>query len=334
MPQIWLLLALRYHPARVNRARRERDVIANGQFILMPREATRRRAPTRRCETRWRRTWRWRRPFTARAERLHFAFAERLMETRMYRGLRDLIEGWSKNIYLGGRRSFPDEPLLRALVPVMLVVAMRSGWCRRWCWRCTGGRARARRGRRRWRPGSSALFWMLIAHGMRIPPWYGLRYPLGALMALYIVRPVDLARRAQGGMERDESTDCLRRQCRSTTTSCFGIAPPSTRPSGSTLRRNSHVADGERSANRLPTGVSVPLTVCPPPRLKNGTCFAASGPGAAHRLLQQGERHVEVGDRARLGAEDPGLDRLPDDRVHRGAVFLEDDPGPLQPASP
>ena len=37
MPQIWLLLGLRYHPARVNRARRERDVIANGQFILVPR---------------------------------------------------------------------------------------------------------------------------------------------------------------------------------------------------------------------------------------------------------------------------------------------------------
>ncbi|HYC31205.1 MAG TPA: glycosyltransferase family 2 protein, partial [Gemmatimonadales bacterium] len=37
MPQIWILLGFRYHPAAVNRARSERDVIANGQFILMPR---------------------------------------------------------------------------------------------------------------------------------------------------------------------------------------------------------------------------------------------------------------------------------------------------------
>ncbi|MBW8838907.1 MAG: glycosyltransferase, partial [Gemmatimonadetes bacterium] len=37
MPQIWLLLGVRYHPAWVNRSRRARDVIANGQFILMPR---------------------------------------------------------------------------------------------------------------------------------------------------------------------------------------------------------------------------------------------------------------------------------------------------------
>ncbi|MDH4045502.1 MAG: glycosyltransferase, partial [Gemmatimonadota bacterium] len=31
MPQIWVLLGLRFHPDTVNRARRERDVIANGQ---------------------------------------------------------------------------------------------------------------------------------------------------------------------------------------------------------------------------------------------------------------------------------------------------------------
>ncbi|HEY5939858.1 MAG TPA: hypothetical protein VIT87_03485, partial [Gemmatimonadales bacterium] len=33
----------------------------------------------------------------------------------------------------------------------------------------------------------SAVFWMLLSHGMQIPAWYGLVYPLGALMALYII---------------------------------------------------------------------------------------------------------------------------------------------------
>jgi len=33
----------------------------------------------------------------------------------------------------------------------------------------------------------SAVFWMLISHGMQIPAWYGLAFPLGALMALYII---------------------------------------------------------------------------------------------------------------------------------------------------
>jgi len=41
--------------------------------------------------------------------RSYFAFAESLMETRMYESLPHLVEGWSKNIYLGGRRSFPDR---------------------------------------------------------------------------------------------------------------------------------------------------------------------------------------------------------------------------------
>ena len=62
--------------------------------------------------------------FLRQGRKLYFAFAERLMETRMYQGLAHLVEGWSKNIYLGGRRSFPHEPLLRALVPLMLVVAL------------------------------------------------------------------------------------------------------------------------------------------------------------------------------------------------------------------
>jgi hypothetical protein len=35
--------------------------------------------------------------------------------------------------------------------------------------------------------GLSALFWGLISHGMKIPVTYGLLYPLGALMALYII---------------------------------------------------------------------------------------------------------------------------------------------------
>ena len=37
MPQIWALLGFRFHPASVNRARHRRDVIANGQYILLRR---------------------------------------------------------------------------------------------------------------------------------------------------------------------------------------------------------------------------------------------------------------------------------------------------------
>jgi hypothetical protein len=115
--------------------------------------------------------------------RIHFAFAERLMETRMYNSLPHLVEGWSKNMYLGGRRSFPDNPVLRALVPVMLAAAF-AFWLVPPVALALGGGGLV--------PAAvaatalSVVFWMTISSSMQIPAWYGLLYPLGALVGLYI----------------------------------------------------------------------------------------------------------------------------------------------------
>ena len=107
----------------------------------------------------------------------------------MYHGLAHLIEGWSKNIYLGGRRSFPDEPVLRELVPAMLIAAMLF-------WLAPPALLLASIFVPALDPltpaalvasGLSAVFWMLMCYGMKIPVLYGLAYPLGALTALYII---------------------------------------------------------------------------------------------------------------------------------------------------
>ena len=185
MPQIWLLLGIRYHPRRVNRARRERDVIANGQFILVPRtayEAVGTHAVVRQEVAE---DLALAQAFHRAGRKLHFAFAERLMETRMYQNLPQLIEGWSKNVYLGGRRSFPHEPVLRALVPVILAAALLFWLVPPVALVAAPGGALA--GAAALATALSALFWILISYGMRIPPGYGLLYPLGAAMALYIV---------------------------------------------------------------------------------------------------------------------------------------------------
>lgn len=189
MPQIWFLLALRYHPATVNRARRPRDVIANGQFILASRKAYETAGTHEAVRHSVAEDLALAQAFLRQGQKLHFAFGERLMETRMYHGLSHLIEGWSKNIYLGGRGSFPEEPILRSLVPVMLIVAMCF-----WLLPPAALVAAALN------PslatlipaaltatGLSVGFWMLICRGMEIPVPYGLAYPLGALMTLYIV---------------------------------------------------------------------------------------------------------------------------------------------------
>jgi len=185
MPQIWLLLGLRYHPGRVNSSRRARDVIANGQFILMPRASYEAAGTHEAVRGEVAEDLALAQTVVRRGGRLHFAFAERLMETRMYQGLGPLIEGWSKNIYLGGRRSFPDEPVRRTLVPLMLMLAF-CFWLAPPLALAAGVLAGRVCPPAVAAVGLSALFWALICYGMRIPVSYGLTYPIGAAMALYI----------------------------------------------------------------------------------------------------------------------------------------------------
>ncbi len=189
MPQIWFLLALRYHPAAVNRSRRERDVIANGQFILTTRRAYEAAGTHAVVRHEVAEDLALAQTYLRRGQKLHFAFAERLMETRMYHGLSHLIEGWSKNMYLGGRRSFPGQPVLQALVPAMLIVAMLYWLIPPIMLAASAVVPGMGELRRVSLIGMmlSTVFWMLISLGMRIPVIYGLGYPIGVLMTLYII---------------------------------------------------------------------------------------------------------------------------------------------------
>jgi chlorobactene glucosyltransferase len=216
MPQIWLLLGLRYHPRRVNRARRERDVIANGQFILTTREAYEAVGTHAAVRHEVAEDLALAQAYLRRGLRLHFAFAQRLMETRMYRSLPQLVEGWAKNVYLGGRRSFPHEPALRTLVPLMLAAAL-GFWLVPPAVLLAGaagldvgalGEAALAA------TGLAVLFWGLVSYGMRIPFVYGVGYPIGAVMALYIVarstwrgsRRVEWRGRVYGSVSRAEGS--------------------------------------------------------------------------------------------------------------------------------
>jgi hypothetical protein len=123
----------------------------------------------------------------AAGRRVFFAFATELMATRMYRGLAQLVEGWSKNLYLGGRQSLHEHPILRALLPVFFSLvgifwlAPLALWIVGAMWDApvlmTGGAVAT---------VLSVLFWALVSAGMKIPAWYGLFYPLGVVSLMYI----------------------------------------------------------------------------------------------------------------------------------------------------
>lgn len=186
MPQIWLLLALRYNPQRVNNATRARDVIANGQFILVRRDAYLRAGTHSVCRDQVAEDLALAQAFLRSGGKLHLAFAETLIATRMYTNLRTIVEGWSKNLYLGGRASFPEEPLIRAVVPIGLAAVMLF-WLLPLLWLLL-----AALGITTLAPAVAAValgagFWVGMSAGMRIPPYYGLLYPIGAGASLYII---------------------------------------------------------------------------------------------------------------------------------------------------
>ena len=89
-------------------------------------------------------------------------------------------------MYLGGRRSFPDDPVLRALVPVMLVASFAFWLVPPLALAAAVALGSALVPAAAAATTLSAVFWGLISYGMKIPPWYGLLYPIGALVGLYI----------------------------------------------------------------------------------------------------------------------------------------------------
>lgn len=189
MPQVWVLLGFRFHPSVVTRAKRAWDVIANGQYIMTTRTAYTDVGTHEVVRSKVAEDLMLAQRYHQAGKRIWFGFASQDMTTRMYRNLSHLIEGWSKNVYLGGRASFPGSPLLQELVPVALGGAMVF-WLLPpilWALGSAGLLSPWITQQGMWATGACALFWTLISIGMRIPFWLGVCYPAGALMTLYIV---------------------------------------------------------------------------------------------------------------------------------------------------
>jgi glycosyltransferase involved in cell wall biosynthesis len=110
------------------------------------------------------------------------------LSTRMYTSLRELIEGWGKNIYAGGRKAMPLGALGRVIFPLLLVTPGLFGVAPplvlllgllgvvnpavlAWAAIATG---------------ANLVWWLLVYTWLRLSPLYALLHPLGAAMVLYI----------------------------------------------------------------------------------------------------------------------------------------------------
>jgi chlorobactene glucosyltransferase len=181
MPQIWALLGWRYPPAAVSAATKPHQVVANGQFIAMTREAYQAIGGHESVRGEVVEDLALAQHVVATGRRLRMIRGEALLSTRMYRSLPQMIEGWSKNLYLGARQSLRGLPLLARLAPIGLLLGF-AFWLVPPVLLALGiGVPSALLA-----IGLSLGYWTAICVGMRIPPWYALGYPLGAAMALWI----------------------------------------------------------------------------------------------------------------------------------------------------
>jgi len=111
------------------------------------------------------------------------------LSTRMYTSLRELVEGWGKNVFAGGRDAMPLGALGRAIFPVLLVTppllqlvppavlalglaGIVGSAALTWAAIATG---------------ANLVWWTLVYAWLRMSPAYALLHPLGAAVLLYVV---------------------------------------------------------------------------------------------------------------------------------------------------
>jgi chlorobactene glucosyltransferase len=184
LPQIFTVLSMRYHDLeRVSRTTRARDVIANGQFLLVSRDAYEAVGGHEALRDEVVEDQRLAQRLVEAGRRIFIAHAHTLMETRMYRTLGGIVEGWSKNLALGSQRAAPGwiAPAIPWLIAAFLITAwvvppflLLSGFLSGF-----GSDVRA------WSLAASVfalLFWVVIHVWMRVPVQYAFGYPIGALV--------------------------------------------------------------------------------------------------------------------------------------------------------
>lgn len=182
MPQIWYLLGTRYAPAAVNRARYPWQMVANGQFILVNADSYRTAggheavrgevAEDLAIAQHWFRS----------GLKCRMIWGDGMLSTRMYRSLGEMVEGWSKNLYLGGRLSMPDSAFLRAMAAPAVALSFLFWLLPPLAW-ITGHREPAVI----LALGLSLLNWLAVMIAMKIPPLYAFAWPLGAATALLVL---------------------------------------------------------------------------------------------------------------------------------------------------
>jgi chlorobactene glucosyltransferase len=143
--------------------------------------------------------------FFARGKKVAAAEGMAQLSTRMYTSLGEIIRGWGKNVFAGGRDSVPWGKFGRVIFPFLLFSApmitiapaavlvaslFASVSPTLLLWAAIAQSAQL-------------LWWVVVYHRMHVPLFYALLTPVGALVVLYIF--VRAALRGQKVVWKDRS---------------------------------------------------------------------------------------------------------------------------------
>lgn len=124
-PFFILLLGLRFgSPERLNRNRDPRRAIANGQFILTTRDAYQWVGGHRKVQHTVIEDMLLARAYVTAGKHVLFALADQDMRTRMYTSLREAVDGWTKNIFIGMLESLGSKALAYGAVMGSLLLPL------------------------------------------------------------------------------------------------------------------------------------------------------------------------------------------------------------------
>ena len=188
-PQVFSVLLARFGGTEtVSRARRPIDKIANGQCLFVRRAAYEAAGGHAAVRHNVAEDLKLAQHMTAEGRQVHLVLGVEQLSTRMYTSLRELVRGWRKNVYAGGRDSVPLGALGRAIFPALLLlpplywlfppVALALALAG------VGGPLLLAAGAIG--TAASLLWWSLVYLAIGESPLYALAYPLGALVMLGI----------------------------------------------------------------------------------------------------------------------------------------------------
>jgi chlorobactene glucosyltransferase len=188
-PQLFALLSIRYGGTEhVSRAKRPVDAIANGQFILVQRDTYDAMGGHERVRDLVAEDMAMAQEWVRAGRRIALITGVNQLSTHMYAGYRELVAGWRKNIFAGGRHAALGGRLGRAAYPIVLpamplfalapvivlllgVLGIVSGSWLVWSSVVFG---------------VSAVYWGLLYAWLRQPVWYAVLYPVGSV-TLFVI---------------------------------------------------------------------------------------------------------------------------------------------------